>query len=202
MKKDILRLTLCLTMAGIPSLRAGEASPGAGQVTPEILVRQALARNPEVNFYAAGIAAAKGSLKTAGTVRNPELNTQAGYKNARDASGATLGDGAAWSLSVSQTLEYPGRIALRKAIATGDIEVAQLHFEQFRLTLAARVRALAYSVVIAQEKAAASQEVAGRFVALHDVMAQREPAGVTPLLEARIIDANTFSLGRQALRSE
>ena len=31
--------------------------------TPEILVREALEKNPELNFYAAGIAAAKGGLK-------------------------------------------------------------------------------------------------------------------------------------------
>ena len=154
-------------------------------LSPAALVREALERNPELNFYAAGIAAAKGGLKTAGTIRNPEFNTQAGYKNARDKSGGTSGDGAAWSVSVNQTFEYPGRIALRKAIAQGDIELAELHFEQFRLTLAARVRTLAYSVVIARERSAATREIADRFQALTDVLAQREPAGVTPVLEAR-----------------
>ena len=43
-------------------------------------------------------------------------------------------------------IEYPGRIALRKAIAQGDIQLAELHLGQFRLTLAARVRTLAYSI--------------------------------------------------------
>ena len=110
--------------------------------------------------------------------------------------GDTSGDGAAWSLSVNQTFEYPGRIALRKAIAQGDIELAELHFEQFRLTLAARVRALAYSIVIARERSAATREIGDRFQALTDVLAQREPAGVTPVLEARIIDANALTLQR------
>ena len=41
------------------------------------------------------------------------------------------------------------------------------------------------------------REIADRFQALTDVLAQREPAGVTPLLEARIIDANTLTLRRQ-----
>jgi outer membrane protein, heavy metal efflux system len=166
-------------------------------LSPEALVREALERNPELNYYRAGIVAAKGGLKTAGTIQNPEFNAQAGYKNARDKSGDTLGEGAAWSLSVNQLFEYPGRVALRKAIAQGDIELAELHFEQFRLVLAARVRTLAYSIVIAQERSAAMREIADRFQALTDVLAQREPAGVTPLLEARIIDANTLTLRRQ-----
>ena len=197
MKRNFFRILLGLMIAALPSLRAEDSSPVTNQTPPDALVRQALEKNPELNFYAAEIAAAKGGLKIAGTIRNPELNTQAGYKNTRDKSGDTLGDGAAFSLSVHQTFEYPGRLALRKAIAKGDVELAELHLNQFRLTLAARVRALAYSIVIAQEKSAAGREVAERFEALTDVLAQREPAGVTPLLEARIIDANTLIVRRQ-----
>src|SRR6476469_5198332 len=166
-------------------------------LSPAALVREALERNPELNFYTAGIAAAKGGLKTAGTIRNPEFNAQAGYKNARDEAGGTSGDGAAWSLSVNQTFEYPGRVALRKAIAQGDIELAQLHLEQFRFILAARVQRLAYSIIVAQERSAAMREIDDRFQALTDILAQREPAGVTPVLEARIIEANTLTLRRQ-----
>jgi outer membrane protein, heavy metal efflux system len=198
MKQKIFRLILCLAITGVPSLKAGNPSLVADGMTPEVLVRQALEKNPEVNFYAAGIAAAKGASKAAGTIRNPELSTQAGYKNARDKSGDTLGEGATWSLSINQTLEYPGRVALRKAIAKGDIELAELHLDQFRLTLAAHVRTLAYSILIAQEKSAAAREVVDRFQALSDVLTQRGSAGVTPLLETRIIEANALALRRQA----
>jgi cobalt-zinc-cadmium efflux system outer membrane protein len=197
MKKKILELILFLTITGVPSLRAERSSLVAGEMTPEFLVRQALANNPELKFYTAEIAAAKGTLKTAGTMRNPELNTEAGYKNTRDNSGGTSGQGATWSVSVNQTFEYPGRIALRKAIAKGDVNLAELHLQQFRLTLAARVRTLAYSISIAQERSMAAREVADRFQGLSDVLAQRPPAGVTPLLETRIIDANTLNFRRQ-----
>jgi outer membrane protein, heavy metal efflux system len=196
MMQNIFRVLLGLTIA-FSLLKAENLSRVANQATPEILVREALQKNPELNVYAAGIAAAKGGLKTAGTIRNPEFNAQAGYKNAHDNSGGTSGDGAAWSVSVNQAFEYPGRVALRKAIAQRDIELAELHFEQFRLILAARVRTLAYSIVIAQERSAATREIGDRFQALTDVLAQREPAGVTPALEARIIDANTLTLRRQ-----
>ena len=49
--------------------------------TPEALVKQALQRNPELNCFVAEIAGAKGAVRTAGTVRNPELSGEDGYKN-------------------------------------------------------------------------------------------------------------------------
>ena len=197
MRQNILGLFIGVLIAGVAPARAGNDSVASNQMTPAALVRQALVNNPELKFYAAEIAAAKGTLKTAGTIRNPELNTEAGYKNTRDNSGGPSGEGAAWSVSVNQTFEYPGRIALRKAIAKGDIALAELHLQQFRLTLAARVRTLAYNISIAQERSIAAREVADRFQALSDVLAQRPVAGVTPLLETRIIDANTLNFRRQ-----
>ena len=66
----------------------------SGAMTPDGLVTQALQQNPELNFYAAEINAAKGAVRTARTIRNPELNTEAGYKNSRDNSGASGDDPA------------------------------------------------------------------------------------------------------------
>jgi outer membrane protein, heavy metal efflux system len=201
MRQNILGLFIGMLITGVVPVYAENSSVVRIQTTPAALVRQALANNPELTFYAAEIGAAEGALKTAGTFRNPELNTQAGYKNARDNSDGTRGEGAAWSVSINQTFEYPGRIALRKAIAKGDIDLAELHLKQFRLTLAARVRTLAYSISIAQERSIAAREVADRFQALSDVLSQRPPAGATPLLETRIIDANTLNFRRQELEA-
>ena len=204
----VLTLGCALASAEAPEKITAEAlrnNPESGafkQSVPAALVQEALANNPELKFYAAEIAAAKGTLKTARTMRNPELNTEAGYKNTRDNSGASSGEGATWSVAVNQMFEYPGRIALRKAIARGDIHLAELHLQQFQLTLAARVRTLAYSVSIAQERSMAAREVADRFQALNDVLAQRPVAGVTPLLETRIIDANTLNFRRQERETE
>ena len=197
MRQNSFGLFICVLIVGFVSVRAENLSAAVNHTTPSALVRQALANNAELGFYTAEIAAAKGTLKTAGTIRNPELNSQAGYKHARDNSCGPSGEGATWSVSVSQPLEYPGRIALRKAIAQGDVDLAQLHLEQFRLTLAARVRMLAYSISIAQERSTAARQAADRFQGLSDVLAQRPAAGVTPLLETRIIDANTLSFRRQ-----
>jgi cobalt-zinc-cadmium efflux system outer membrane protein len=51
---------------------------------------------------------------------------------------------------------------------------------------------------VAQERVEAIREVAGRFQALLEVVVQRDPAGVAPLLDTRIIEANTLTLERRA----
>ena len=197
MKKNILKLLVGVALVASRPLQAGDPSTTPKEISVEDLVHEALQKNPELNFYRAEIAAAKGGLKTAGTRRNPELNTQAGYKNTRDNSGGMSGEGGTFAMAINQTFEYPGRIALRKAIAVGDIELAELHLSQFQATLAARVRGLVYGMFIAQERLTTVRAIADRFEALSDVLGQREPAGTTAILETRIIEGNALALRRQ-----
>ncbi len=195
-------LVLTAALVGAMTLTAKGQETNLTSVTPTLsldaLVNEALEKNPELNFYRAEIAAARGGRKSAGAWANPEVSAEIGQKRVKDSSGALLGEGAAWAVSVNQTFEYPGRLSLRKAIANRDIQLAELGFLQFKLALAARVRTLGYNIYIAQEKLAASREVADRFQALTEVLVQRDPAGVTPILETRIIEASTITLQRQA----
>ncbi len=169
--------------------------------TPETLVKEALQRNPELTFFIAEIAAAKGTARTAGTRRNPELSSELGYKNSREDSGGASGDGPVVVFSLTQSLEYPGRIALRKAIANHDLAIAELHLEQFRMTLAARVRSLAYAIRNARERTREVQDVSSRTEALNDVLKQRPLAGIAPQLEAQIIGATLLTFQRQERES-
>jgi len=79
--------------------------------------------------------------------------------------------------------------------------LAGLHLQQFRLTLAARVRSLAYASTSAHERTKAVQEVASRTQALNDVLKERPLAGVAPRLEAQIISANLLTFQRQERES-
>ena len=167
------------------------------EVTLDALVADALAHNPELNFYRAEIAAAKGDRKSAATWQNPEAEISLGGKHARN-NGGLSGEGVAWSVSVSQTFDYPGRIALRKAIANRQIDLAENGLAQFEAALAAKVRSSGYRLLIAQEKAEAAQQVAQRGQELVEALVQRESAGVSPLLEKRIIEANVITLRRKA----
>ncbi len=165
-------------------------------VSLESLVRQTLDKNPELKFYEAEIAAAKAGRKTAGLLGNPEFSASLGHKSVRG-SGLNA-EGVAWAVSVVQPFEWSGRLGLRKAIANHDIELAQLGYERFKSALAARVRVLTYALFVVQEKAAAATEVAERFKALREVLVQRDPAGITPLLETRVIEATELNAQRKA----
>jgi cobalt-zinc-cadmium efflux system outer membrane protein len=202
MKMSLSVLFAAFGAAGMCASLGAETNEVASGVTNEIsleaLVEGALAKNPELNFYKMAIAAGRGERRAAGTLANPELSSQVGAKHAKDAQTGMTGEGLAWSVSVMQTFEYPGRLALRKAIANRQISLAEFGYAQFRATLVAKTRMAAFAVFEAQEKAAASQEVADRFAALTEVLVQREPAGVTPLLETRIIEAHGVTAQRRA----
>jgi cobalt-zinc-cadmium efflux system outer membrane protein len=172
------------------------ANSKAPSIALEALVTDVLEHNPELNFYRAEISAAKGERRTAATWANPELSTSIGQKQV--SSGGLSDEGVAWSVSVRQTVEWPGRIPLRKAIANHQVQLAELGFAQFKAALTARTRTLAYSLFAAQEKAAAAKEVAERFQQLREALVQRDPAGLTPLLETRIIEATELTLQRKA----
>jgi cobalt-zinc-cadmium efflux system outer membrane protein len=177
---------------------ASAAPPGASPhpIALEALVADVQEHNPELNFYRAEIAVAKGERRTATTWANPELSTSVGQKHVT-ADGLSR-EGVAWAVSVQQTFEWPGRISLRKAIANQQMQLTELGFAQFKASLAARTRSLAYGLFAAQEKAAAAKEVAERFQELRKVLVQRDPAGLTPQLETRIIEATELTLQRKA----
>ena len=190
--KRIFLLNVCVALV-VASSRAAEHAATTNQLSLDALVAEVLAHNPELNFYRAEIAAAKGERRTAGTRANPEVSATLGNKRV-----SGIGDGVAWSVSAQQTIEWPGRVLLRKAIANQQIKLAELGLAQFNTALAARTRALAVTLFAAQEKAAATREVADRFQSLREVLVQRDPAGLTPTLETRIIEATELTLHRRA----
>jgi outer membrane protein, heavy metal efflux system len=183
---------LLMTLAVRP-VAADEKAPAS--VTLEALVAQALAENPELKFYEAEIAAAKGERKSAGAWANPEVSSEVGRKRVR---GDLSGEGTAWAVSMQQTFEWPGRISLRKAIADRSVQLAEAGLAQFRAALSAEVRRKGHALFAAQRQESAAVEVAGRGEELVATLVQREPAGVAPLLETRAIEASVIKLRRSA----
>lgn len=169
---------------------------------PESLVSEITSKHPELAFYQAELAAAKASRTVAGARQDPELSVELGRKRAFEPNGALAGEGTAWSVSLAQTFEWPGRLALRKAIANRDVELAELGLARFMFALKARALGLAYGLSAEEEKAAAIREVAQRFRELKDVFLARDPAGVTPVLETRVIEAQELAIQRRATAAE
>lgn len=199
MKRNCVHKSILLAVLGSAALNLPVAdSPAADTngVALEALVAEALEHNPELKFYEAEITAANAGRKTAGLLANPELAGGVGQKRVTG-SGLSV-EGVAWSVSIVQPFEWPGRIGLRKAIANHEIELAQLGYDRFKVALAGRVRTLGYGLFAAQEKSAAATEVAERFRALREVLVQRDPAGLTPLLETRVIEATELNAQRKA----
>ena len=63
-----------------PSSDSAKATVPTNQMTLDAVVADVLEHNPELNFYNAEIAAAKGQARTAATWANPELSTTIGDK--------------------------------------------------------------------------------------------------------------------------
>lgn len=189
-------LFLALRVVGVGETNLVDTGPQ----TLEGVVAEALNRNPELRFYEAEIAAAQAGLKTARAWRNPEITGTVGRNETR--TGGLNAEGVAWSVSVQQPFEWPGRISLRKAIANHDIDLARLGYNRFKVALTGRVRILAYTLFAAQQRSVAATEVAERFKALREVLVQREPAGLTPLLETRVIEATELNAQRKASEAQ
>lgn len=186
----------------VGSLAAAELNPPQAPVSLPDLVTDTLSTNPELEFYRDQIGVAEGQKRTARTWENPELSISGGYKRAESIRDDVSAEGTAWSVSVSQKFDFAGRIGLRKAIAERDVKLAELGLDQFRLALAARVRELGFKLFAAQSRLESRRELAERFESLREVVLQRDPAGVTPRLEARILEASALIHQRQAVDAE
>lgn len=175
----------------LPALLLLTAAQAENAVTSSELVNEALAKNPEIRFYAAEIDAARGGRQSAGQLANPELSTEFGGMSLAQAK-----EGLVWRASILQVFDFPGRMSLRKAIADRDIELALLGLQQFKSQLANEVRARAGDVLLLQRKEAAARSVRERLESLVEVLVQRDTGSVSALLERRILEATLLNSDR------
>lgn len=193
--KTIPRFILSLLLAPL----AGLTQPTAeGPLGVPALVQQILASHPELKLYEAELAAARAGVRAAGSPADPELSLEFGRRRVSDSAGVLAGEGGTWGASLTQSFEWPGRLALRKAVANRQVELAELGLARFKTALEARASALAYGLHAANTKAAAAREVADRFAALKETFLARDPAGITPVLETRVIEAAELTVQRRA----
>ncbi|MDR2981794.1 MAG: TolC family protein [Puniceicoccales bacterium] len=162
------------------------------------LVNHTVAQNPELRFYEKEIQLAQDRRAVAGRWADPELTVEIGRKSAREADGTYGGDGLAWGVTLAQKFDFSGRNALRKAIADRQIDRAEAGLLQFRRELAAKTAELAYTLLAAQQRLDAAEEVASRGRAMLKTLVQRDPAGVAALLETRVIEADILKLEKSA----
>lgn len=197
-----LLLSFGATLFFAASLRAQTPAEETPALSLTSVVEEISASNPELKFYESEISVARARARGAAAFNDPELSFDVGRKRVKDMTGALSASGTAWSVSVTQTFEWPGRLALRKAIANSQVELAELGLTRFQNALTGRARTLAFTLHASNAKAAAVREVADRFAALKETFLARDPAGVTPLLETRVIEAGELALQRRATEAE
>jgi len=192
--------TVCVTLGTIFAVPAAaqSVSLARGAVGIDRLVRDIVDNNAERQFYERELAAARLGRRAAGRLADPDLAVEFGEKTTSVPGGRNLGPGLAFSVSIAQPLEFNGRIALRRAIADGQIRLAELGYLQYEATLAARARTLAYGLFTASLKADTAREVEARIDSVVRVLVQRDIAGPSPLIETRILEAGVLTARRQA----
>lgn len=167
----------------------------------DALIAQVLEANPELAIYEAEIEAAQAHVRQAGRRQNPVFSLEGGHLRVREDGSAASVEGLAWAASIEQSIEFPGRLALRKAIANADQDLAELGLAHFRRRLAHRVRELASELHAARTEAEAAEQVAVRAMELTEAVLQRETGGITPLLESRALESSRISLQHRRMQA-
>ena len=103
--KPSLSFSFLTCLALLPSLHAADEAP----LTPGAFAAEVSAHNPELRFYEAELAVARAAVRTASAPADPSLSVSAGRKRTHDSAGVLAGEGTAWSVSLAQTFEWPGR---------------------------------------------------------------------------------------------
>ncbi|MGR6330357.1 TolC family protein [Sphingomonas sp. XXL09] len=192
-----------MAAAPVAAVAQDRTTPDATAISLDRLVQEVIANNPERQFYERQIETAGIERTAAGRLADPEMVVEFGERRATDpGTGAPLGDGQTYAVSVVQPVEFGGRIALRRAIAERQIGLARLGLRQFDATLAARARSLGYGLFAADEKAAAARTVAARMRVLARVIVSRDPAGPAPQLEAAALQADAINAERTAATAD
>ncbi|MFM7803633.1 MAG: TolC family protein [Verrucomicrobiota bacterium] len=191
-------MALALPLVVVGAAAATNEDTPVAPLAPEALVAEALGHNAELGFYQSQLEGARAARRLAGRLDLPKAEFQAGQIRSRNLDQSLAGEGAMWVASVRQSFEWPGRLGLRKAIANQDVALATLGLDAFRRELAGKVRENAVGLAGAEEKARVAQAVADRFRALREVLVQRDPAGIAPQLEVRILEATELTLRRRA----
>ena len=138
-------------------------------LTEKTAIAVALTNNPELKVLEARIETARRNVGVAKTYSyNPEFNYDEGLER---------------HFGISQTIEWPGKRALREAIAKQDTVAAQSALDGFKVALAAEVRAKFYELLAARksiELREREQQLAQR---VFDAARRRVEGGFAPNTE-------------------
>lgn len=167
----------------------------SGPFTVDQLVEEALRQHPDLVALEIDVAAAKAGRLQAGKWMNPELSGDLGQKTV----GETDDRGWVYGVELLQTFEYPGKAAIRKAIADKHIELAEAGRVLFRHALEADIRAAAGACLEMDAlNRIVNETIAGIETALVEFL-RRKPAGIPQTIDKMLIEASLLEIRTEAM---
>lgn len=135
------------------SQETNAAPSGTNLVTLDALVTEAVRNNPELRALEADVAAARGEVITARTWENPQVSFVPGvYREPKSGSFGHVG------FEFGQTILFPGKRALQRAVAEKNVETRQLALAGFRTQIAIQVRRAFFELLAAGQVVALKQQ--------------------------------------------
>ncbi len=141
-----------LLSTGVTAILACTLAHG-GETTPLTLaaaIAEAQQHNPEIRALSAGIASARGEITTAETWDNPDLGVSPGFRETQPASGPSVREFHG-IFEFKQTIEFPGKRRLRRALAEKNVVARKLALTGFRNQLTIDVRRVFFSVQLSKK---------------------------------------------------
>ena len=158
-------------------------------LTLDAAIRLALEDNPDIRVLAAGIASARGEVTTAKTWQNPEVSVAPGFKTIRHPADTQFhGD-----FGLEQTFEWPGKRALRRAVAEQNVAVRQLALAGFRSQLAIQVRRAYFTLLATREVIALREQRLALGKSFVDAAKKKVEGGFAPEFEATKAEVEVVS---------
>ena len=166
--------------------------------TLDELVGEALRENPEMRALSASIDSARGEVTTAATWPNPELSLspKVAHVKGDGSRGTTEFDG---QYGFTQTIEFPGKRALRRALAERNVDIRELALGGFRNQLRVQVTNVYYRLLASAALVSLKEKrlaLARTFVA---AARRKVDAGFAPEFEATKAEVEVVA-GEKALR--
>lgn len=116
----------------------------ANGLTIDDVLKLGMQANPEISSLEELIGGARGSVIQAGTAPNPEAKIR--VEDYSPATGA-----AKRALELVQRLEYPGKRATRKGVASENVEILKLTLENTKLDAIYKLKKAFYDILLAGE---------------------------------------------------
>ena len=165
------------------------AASGTNSLTLDAAIQLALADNPDLRVLAADIASARGEVTIAMTWQNPEVSVAPGFKTIREPATTEFHG----NFGLEQNFEWPGKRALRRAVAEKNVAVRQLALFGFRSQLAIQVRRAYFTLIASREVIALREQRLTLAKSFVDAAKKKVEGGYAPEFEATKAEVEVVS---------